>query len=117
MYFKERVIDPIIRNEKNKNSLNEFGNKDSNNIEDITLKSKSQEIESKNVSQNFEEQILKPETNSIENNDDVDLSEEFLSQILQCVDDLCTFISDGDKNSKRSAELNLNLNNAISCYR
>ena len=116
MSFKERVIDPIIRNEKNKNSLNEFGNKDSKKIEDVPPKSKSQEIESKNVSQNFVDHILKPEANSIEK-DDLNLSEEFLSQILQCVDDLCTFITDGDKNLKRSAEVNLNLNNALSCYR
>ena len=48
---------------------------------------------------------------------DQELSEEFLSTIIQYVDDLCNIIRNGDSNLKRTIEVNKNLNKAVSCYR
>ena len=50
-------------------------------------------------------------------NCDQDLSEEFLSTIIQYVDDLCNIITNGDPNLERTTEVNQNLNEAVNCYR
>ena len=50
-------------------------------------------------------------------NSDLDLSEEFLSTVLQYVDDLCNIITNGDPNLERTTEVNQNLNEAVNCYR
>ena len=47
----------------------------------------------------------------------LDLSEEFLSGILKLVDELCDVVRNGDPDLKRTSEVNINLNNAVSCYR
>lgn len=48
---------------------------------------------------------------------DIDLSEEFLSDILKQVDQLCDSIKNGDPNLERTITVNQNLNNAVSYYR
>ena len=50
-------------------------------------------------------------------NCDQDLSEEFLSTIIQYVDDLCNIIRNGDSNLERTTEVNINLKKAVSSYR
>ena len=46
-----------------------------------------------------------------------DISEEFLSKILKTVDELCDDIKNGDPDIERMLQVNLNLNNAVSCYK
>merc|ERR1719266_173813 len=48
---------------------------------------------------------------------DLDLSEEFLSTVLNYVDDLCNIINIGDPNLERSMEVSQNLNKAVTIYR
>ena len=48
---------------------------------------------------------------------DVDLSEEFLSDILKRVDELCDVINKGDSNFERTVKVIQNLNDDVSCYR
>ena len=48
---------------------------------------------------------------------DLDLSEEFLSEILKQVDELCDAIKNGDPNLEQTTIVNQNLNNAVSVYR
>ena len=48
---------------------------------------------------------------------DIDLSEEFLSDILKQVDELCDSIKNGDPNLERTITVNQNLNDAVSYYR
>ena len=50
-------------------------------------------------------------------NYNLELSEEFISLILQQVDDLCENIKHGDPDIQRTLEVNKNLNDAVSCYR
>ena len=50
-------------------------------------------------------------------NYNLELSEEFISLILQQVDDLCENIKLGDPDIQRTLEVNKNLNDAVSCYR
>ena len=50
-------------------------------------------------------------------NSNLELSEEFISLILQQVDDLCENIKHGDPDIQRTLEVNKNLNDAVSCYR
>ena len=47
----------------------------------------------------------------------LDLSEEFLSQVLKYVDDLCNFINNGDSNLERTMEINQNISTAVGFYR
>ena len=47
----------------------------------------------------------------------LELSEEFIVFILKQVDSLCENISNGDPDTKRSREVNQNLNNAVGSYR
>ena len=49
-------------------------------------------------------------------NYNLELSEEFISLILQQVDDLCEKIKHGDPDIQRALEVNKNLNDAVSCY-
>ena len=48
---------------------------------------------------------------------DLDLSEDFLSQVLKYVDDLCNFINNGDSNLERTMEINQNISTAVGFYR
>ena len=48
---------------------------------------------------------------------DLELSEEFLTTIVKYVDDLCDIISNGDPNLVRTLEVNQNLNMAVNCYK
>ena len=50
-------------------------------------------------------------------NYNLELSEEFISLILQQVDDLCENIKHGDPDIQRTLEVNKNLNDAVNCYR
>jgi hypothetical protein len=47
----------------------------------------------------------------------LELSEQFIVFILKQVDELCENISNGDPDSKRSREINKNLNNAVNSYK
>ena len=58
-----------------------------------------------------------PFFHKMENESDLDLSEEFLSAIIKCVEDLSILITNGDPNIERTIEVNQNLNNAVNCYR
>merc|ERR1719266_1300377 len=53
----------------------------------------------------------------IKNDNDQDLSEDFLSKILKQVDEMCDTINNEDPNLQRTLEINQNLNNAVNCYR
>merc|ERR1712223_1973835 len=53
----------------------------------------------------------------IENESDLDLSEEFLSAIIKCVEDLTILITNGDPNIERTIDVNQKLNIAVVCYR
>ena len=64
---------------------------------------------------------LKVETNELldekQNIPNLELSEQFIVFILKQVDELCENIQNGDPDTKRSREINQNLNNAVSSYR
>jgi hypothetical protein len=45
-----------------------------------------------------------------------EVSEQFISFIIQQVDELCEYIKTGDPDTKRTREVNLKLNNAVDCY-
>ena len=47
----------------------------------------------------------------------LELSEQFIVFILKQVDELCENIENGDPDTKRSREINQNLNNAVNSYR
>ena len=115
--FKEEFADPEIQNEKVES--NEINNQNPENCnEDKPLqkkKVKKQKKKSKKVLQPFD--LLEPPSHLLDSYYDLDLSEEFLSQVLKYVDDLCNFINNGDQNLERSMEVNENLNYAVSCYR
>ena len=49
-------------------------------------------------------------------NSNVELSERFISFIIQQVDELCEYIKTGDPDKKRTREVNQKLNNAVECY-
>ena len=69
------------------------------------------------ISHNILDQFPEPPTHLLDNYYELELTDDFLSQILKYVDDLCNFINNGDQNLERSMEVNQNLNNAVSCYR
>ena len=58
-----------------------------------------------------------PPAHIMEQYHDLDLSEEFLSQVLKYVDDLCNFINNGDSNLERTMEINQNISTAVGIYR
>jgi hypothetical protein len=58
-----------------------------------------------------------PPAHLMEQYHDLDLSEEFLSQVLKYVDDLCNFINNGDSNLERTMEINQNISTAVGFYR
>ena len=60
--------------------------------------------------------LPEPPTGLLENYYDLDLSVEFLSQLMEYVNELCEFINNGDQNFERSSGVIQNLNNAVSCY-
>merc|ERR1712190_142024 len=62
---------------------------------------------------------IDPFFHKVENESDFDfeLSEEFLSAIIKCVEDLSILITNGDPNIERTIDVNQNLNNAVNCYR
>ena len=118
--FKEEYIaDPeIIQNEKlvESNEINQNQNPENNEDKPLQKKKvKKQKKKSKKVLQPFD--LLEPPSHLLDSYYDLDLSEEFLSQVLKYVDDLCNFINNGDQNLERSMEVNENLNYAVSCYR
>ena len=45
------------------------------------------------------------------------MSEEFLSEVLRLVDELCDVINSRDPDVERTVKVNQNLNEAVSCYR
>ena len=45
------------------------------------------------------------------------LSEEFLSEILRLLDELCEVINSGDPDLERTVKVNKDLNEAVTCYR
>ena len=53
----------------------------------------------------------------VENYYDLDLSEEFLSQLFDHFKEICEYIINGDPNINRSSVVVQNLNDAVSCYR
>ena len=52
-----------------------------------------------------------------ENYYDLDLSEEFLSQLFDNFNEFCEYIINGDPNINRSSVVVQNLNDAVNCYR
>ena len=48
---------------------------------------------------------------------ELNLSEEFLSEILKQVNELCDNIKNGDPDSERTQKVSQNLNDAVNCYR
>ena len=64
---------------------------------------------------------LKVETSELldekQNIPNLELSEQFIVFILKQVDELCENIENGDPDTKRSREINQNLNNAVNSYR
>ena len=58
-----------------------------------------------------------PPSHLLDQYHDLDLSEEFLAQVLKYVDDLCNFINNGDSNLERTMEINQNISNAVGFYR
>ena len=48
---------------------------------------------------------------------DVELSEEFLSEVLRLVDEVCDVINKGDSNFDRTVKVIQNLKDDVSCYR
>ena len=75
----------------------------------------------RNLKNDGSEVILKVETNEFQdekqNNPNLELSEQFIVYILKQVDELCENIENGDPDTKRSREINQNLNNAVNPYR
>merc|ERR1712048_1536610 len=54
-------------------------------------------------------EFVEPILHKFENEYDLDLSEDFLSEILKSVEDLCIYITNGDPNMERTIEVNRNL--------
>merc|ERR1712008_466235 len=52
----------------------------------------------------------------LEESSNLELSEEFITLILNTVDELCENIKIGDPDIQRTLEVNKNLNDAVSCY-
>merc|ERR1712129_88226 len=75
----------------------------------------------RNLKNDGSEVILKVETNEFQdekqNNPNLELSEQFIVYILKQVDELCENIENGDPDTKRSREINQNLNNSVNPYR
>ena len=83
-------------------------------------KMKSHMIKKEKPKYKFDEEpnILEEEKNTkICEGMNLDLTEEFITFILQQVDELCENIKNGDPDNERTLEVNQNLNNAVSCYR
>ena len=114
--FKEEFADIEIPNEKVQEFENQTINQAVENIEDRPLKVKKRKKKSKQkVLQPLD--LPEPPSHLLDSYYDLDLSEEFLSQVLKYVDDLCNFINNGDQNLERSMEVNQGLNSAVNCYR
>ena len=109
--------DDIWQKEKLVESI-ESKNQNTENNEDKPLqkkKVKKQKKKSKKVLQPFD--LLEPPSHLLDSYYDLDLSEEFLSQVLKYVDDLCNFINNGDSNLERTMEINQNISTAVGFYR
>ena len=106
-YISNDISDDIYNDISNGIS-NDFSNKFINDKPALHLIHSSEKLEKiRNVN---EKQILDVETK-------LDISEEFLSKILKAIDELCDDIKDGDPDIERMLQVNLNLNNAVSCYK
>ena len=57
------------------------------------------------------------ENQNISDVSELNLSEEFLSEILKQVNKLCDNIKNGDPDTERTQKVNQNLNDAVNCYR
>ena len=98
-----------LENQIDKNE--QFFNDNVNIEEDKPLKKKKR----KKKSMKFLPLANVPEL--VDNHYDLDLSEEFLSQLFDDFNEICEYIINGDPNINRSSVVVQNLNYAVSCYR
>ena len=109
--------------------INDVSNDVSNDISNDVSNDMSNDVSYKFINDELELHpdlvLSSEELDKIENNIEkqtlgngfkLDVSEKFLSKILKTVDELCDDIKDGDPDFERMLGVNLNLNNAVSCY-
>ena len=84
----------------------------------ITPVSTNAEITNAGIKQEFIESKEQNEGPTILSDEVVlELTEEFLTEILKTVDDLCNKIKNGDPDLERTLEVNQILNYGVNCYR
>ena len=106
-----------------KNIIQKKQGKKQKNVDEMRLKGEKKKR--KRIKKETIEAEFKLEPTEFENLDPFDmgndsnleLSEEFISLILQQVNDLCENIKNGDPDIQRTLKVNKNLNDAVSCYR
>ena len=84
----------------------------------ITPVAPNAEITNAGIKQEFIESKEQNEGTTILSDEVVlELTEEFLTEILKTVDDLCNKIKNGDPDLERTLEVNQILNYGVNCYR
>ena len=106
-----------------KNKIQKKQGKKQKNVDEMRLKGemkKRKRIKKENIEAEFKLEPTEFENLdpfNMGNDSNIELSEEFISLILQQVNDLCENIKNGDPNIQRTIGVNKNLNDAVSCYR
>ena len=121
----ETVINDVsndVSNDISNDVSNDMSNDVSNDMSnDVSYKFINDELELHPDLVLSSEELDKIENNieqqTLDNGFKLDVSEEFLSKILKTVDELCDDIKNGDPDIERMLQVNLNLNNAVSCYK
>ena len=106
-----------------KNKIQKKQGKNQKNVDEMTVKDKIEKrkrIRKENLEAEFRIEptdFANLDQFDIDDDSNIELSEEFISLILQQVNDLCENIKNGDPNIQRTIGVNKNLNDAVSCYR
>ena len=106
-----------------KNKIQKKQGKNQKNVDEMTVKDKIEKrkrIRKENLEAEFKIEptdFANLDQFDIDDDSNIELSEEFISLILQQVNDLCENIKNGDPNIQRTIGVNKNLNDAVSCYR
>ena len=105
-----------ISNDISKDISNGISNDISDDISNVISNDISDDITNE-ISNGISNDFINYEPEIMDIESKLDISEEFLSKILKTVDELCDDIKDGDPDFERMLGVNLNLNNAVSCYK
>ena len=114
---------PKKKKQKKPNTKKKVTKQQKNGEKLMTKEGKKKKVQVKR--EKFDEDFKVLEENYFENKEqfqweessNLELSEEFITLILNTVDELCENIKIGDPNIQRTLEVNKNLNDAVNCYR